>query len=94
MNFFIYLFVGLVSGWATTEITDGPRHHFLRNMIIGMIGALLGGYVFEILGLPYYNFWEAVGISMVGATVLLVMTKLVCRPQNNLVRPAAPRGKS
>ena len=81
MYFIMYILVGLVSGWVATEVSsvDHP-HQYFTNAVIGTIGSLLGGYVFEIIGLANYNIWEATGTAMVGATLFLFIVKLFSGP--------------
>ncbi len=78
MSLLMYLIVGLISGWVATEVcsTDHP-HHFFSNTIIGTIGSLLGGYIFEIIGFNNFNIWEATGTAMLGSTVFLIAVKFL-----------------
>ncbi len=82
MYFIIYVIVGLIAGWVATEVSSiyNP-HQFYSNVIIGTIGSLLGGYIFEILSLANFTIWVAIGMSMVGATLFLILVKLFSRPQ-------------
>ncbi len=89
MNLIVYTIVGIVAGWVATEVSPPTlHHHFLPNAIIGIIGSLLGGYSFEILGWTLFSFWEAAGTAVVGATVFLFIVKYLSRPQNSSsIRP-------
>ncbi len=90
MSFFVFLLVGIVGAWVTTELNSEMRHHFFHNAILGVIGSLIGGYSFEILGVTIFNFWEQIGTAMVGTTLVLFAVKLICRPDS--VGPIRTRG--
>ena len=84
MNIIMYIIVGLVAGWVVTELAPPEKHHhFFANAIIGIIGSMLGGYMFEILGLTNFSLWQGIGTAMLGAAVFLVAVKTLSRPQNN-----------
>ena len=79
----MYIIVGLVAGWVVTEFSPSHRHHqFFSNFVIGAIGALLGGYIFEILGLTSFSLWEGIGSSMLGSFVFLIVVKRLAMVRN------------
>jgi uncharacterized membrane protein YeaQ/YmgE (transglycosylase-associated protein family) len=70
------LLVGLVSGWIASILVRGSTRvrGCLAYMVVGMIGALLGGYLFDAIGL---NQVGSVVTATVGAIVLLVLLNIV-----------------
>ncbi len=50
-NFVIFLIVGALAGWISGLITKGKGFGLPGNMIVGIIGAFLGGFCFNLLGL-------------------------------------------
>ena len=79
MFFLWYLLIGLVAGWIASLIVKGSGSGMLVNLIVGIIGSMLGGWIFSLFG------WVAVGTfgslitSVVGAIVLLWIVSLVSR---------------
>ena len=77
MYFLWYLLIGLVAGWIAGLIVKGSGSGMLVNLIVGIIGSMLGGWI--LFG------WVAVGTfgslitSVVGAIVLLWIVSLVSR---------------
>ena len=57
MNFIIWLVVGGLIGWVASMImrTDGQQGIFL-NIIVGIVGAMLGGWLISpLVGVPTIN---------------------------------------
>ncbi len=84
MNFLIWLIVGGVVGWLASLImrTDAQQG-ILLNVIVGIVGALIGGWVISPMvgvasleeGLSIASFL----VSLVGAVVLLAVVNLFRR---------------
>ena len=89
MNLIIWLIVGGVIGWIASLImkTDAQQGLVL-NVIVGIVGALIGGWVISPLvgaGTVNQGDFSLAGllVSLVGAIILLFIV--------NLVRRRAPR---
>ena len=48
-----FLVVGLLAGWIAGRLTQGSGFGLLGNLIVGVIGAFVGGLLFWLLGLTY-----------------------------------------
>ena len=85
MNFIVWLIVGGLIGWVASLImkTDAQQGMFL-NIIVGIVGAFLGGWLISpLVGVGTINqnnfSIPAMLVSLVGAIVLLAIVKLVRR---------------
>jgi uncharacterized membrane protein YeaQ/YmgE (transglycosylase-associated protein family) len=84
MGIIIWLIVGGVVGWLASIImrTDGQQG-ILLNVIVGIVGALLAGFVVSpLLGIATINQGFSVGtflVSLVGAIILLAIVNLFRR---------------
>ena len=83
MNFIIWLIVGAIVGWVATSLM-GRRDGLLMNIIVGIVGAFVAGYVltpyFGISTINQNNFsLPALLVSVVGAIILLVVVSLFQR---------------
>ena len=47
----IFLAVGAVAGWLAGKIMKGGGSGLLGNMLVGVIGAVVGGFLFNLLGI-------------------------------------------
>ena len=50
MYFLWYLLIGLVAGWIASLIVKGSGSGMLVNLIVGVIGSMLGGWIFSLFG--------------------------------------------
>ncbi|HEU4689276.1 MAG TPA: GlsB/YeaQ/YmgE family stress response membrane protein [Vicinamibacterales bacterium] len=85
MNFIIWLVVGGVIGWIASLImkTDAQQGLFL-NVIVGIVGALLGGWLLSPLvgaGTLNQGDFSLMGllVSLAGAIILLFVVNLIRR---------------
>ena len=73
MSIVAWLIVGLIAGWLAEQIT-GRDHGLLTNLVVGLVGAFIGGFVFSsLLGFEYregLNFASII-VATVGAIILL-----------------------
>lgn len=71
-----FLLVGLVSGWIAAILVRGSlrMRGCLTYMVVGMLGAVVGGYVFRALGISQVG---QVVTATVGAIILLVVLRLL-----------------
>lgn len=65
-----FLLVGLIAGWAAERLM-GRDHGLVMNLIVGVVGAYLGAFIFSLLGLTSTGFIGALVTAIVGAVVLL-----------------------
>jgi uncharacterized membrane protein YeaQ/YmgE (transglycosylase-associated protein family) len=79
MDLLWFLLVGLIAGWLASAIVGGG-FGVVGDIVIGIVGAFLGGYLFRHFG------WSAGGgmlgsiiVATVGAIVLLLLLRLVRR---------------
>ena len=85
MNIIIWLMVGGVIGWVASLImrTDA-RQGLLLNVVVGIVGAVLGGWflspLFGVSTINQGNFSLAgLLVSLLGAVVLLAIVNLIRR---------------
>lgn len=75
-----WLIIGVVAGWLAEKVM-GRNHGLLTNLIVGVIGALLGGFISNnIFGTPVggFNFVTLI-VAFLGACLLLFLLGLVKR---------------
>jgi len=49
INFLGYIIVGVISGWISGEIVYGDGFGLLGNLVVGIIGAVLGGAIIKFI---------------------------------------------
>ena len=50
MNFVWFILIGIAAGWLAGQIMKGGGFGLLGDLIVGVIGALLGGFLFGLFG--------------------------------------------
>jgi uncharacterized membrane protein YeaQ/YmgE (transglycosylase-associated protein family) len=79
MDILSILVIGLIGGWLAGKISRGHGFGLLGNMVIGVVGALLGGFLFRIVGLAAYGLVAQLLMATFGAITLLFLIGLVRR---------------
>lgn len=78
MWFFLwYLLIGLVAGWIANLIVKGRGGSLVVNLIIGIVGSVLGGWIFSLFGLFAMGTAGSLITAIVGAIVLLWIVSLL-----------------
>ena len=75
----VLLIVGAIAGWAAGQIVKGYGFGLVGNIVVGVVGAFIGNWLF-----PQLELWGADMIGMIisavlGACILLVVIGLVRR---------------
>ena len=82
VNLILWIILGALAGWISSMVMGrDAQMGALANIIVGIIGALLGGFLFNLLGLPGdtgFNFWTLI-VATLGAIVLLFLIGIVRR---------------
>ena len=79
-TFLIWVAVGLIAGWLASAVVGGGLG-VVGDIVVGIVGAFLGGYIFRGLhvGAPFHGFASTIFVAFVGAVVLLLVIHLVRR---------------
>lgn len=79
MDILTWLIVGLVAGVLASFVV-GRGYGLLGDIVIGIIGAFLGGWLFRQMG--WHTFGGLAGtifVAFIGAVVLLLLLRLIRR---------------
>ena len=86
INFILWLVFGALVGWlASLVMRTDAQQGSLMNIIVGIVGAFIGGLVFSLLGLGGSNINSsdfslgALLVSFVGAVILLGIVNMFRR---------------
>ena len=74
----IWALIGIIAGWLASLVVGGGG--LLRNLIIGVIGAFVGGFVFSAAGwkLNLGNEWlEQIVIAAIGAIIVVILARVI-----------------
>jgi uncharacterized membrane protein YeaQ/YmgE (transglycosylase-associated protein family) len=81
MSIIAWLVLGVVAGFIASKIVNKSGEGLIRDLILGVVGAVVGGWVMEsfgnagVSGLNIYSFV----VAIVGAVVVLVVFHMIRR---------------
>jgi len=74
----IFLAIGAVAGWLAGLVTQGAGFGLLADIVVGIIGAAVGGWLFGALGISLVGgLFDVILTATAGAVVLLVVLGLI-----------------
>ncbi len=79
MGFLWFILIGIVAGFVAGTLMRGGGFGILVNLVVGIIGAVLGGWVFGLLGIHTTGIIGSLITATVGAIILLWIISLFKR---------------
>jgi uncharacterized membrane protein YeaQ/YmgE (transglycosylase-associated protein family) len=79
MHIFWFLLIGLAAGWLAGQIMGGGGFGLIGDLVVGVIGALLGGFLFNLFGLHATGLLGNLVMATVGAIVLIALLRVIKR---------------
>lgn len=77
MGVLVWILIGLIAGWLASRITGAPGG-LVRNLMVGLVGSLLGGFLFRKLGLMVVpDVWGELITATIGAVLLLFLWRAI-----------------
>lgn len=80
MGILSWIVVGLIAGWIAGMVMKGSGYGVIGNIIVGIVGALLGGYLSTLLfdgtNVSGINF-QSLLVATLGAIVLIFLIRLL-----------------
>lgn len=75
-----WIIVGVVAGWATGKIMKGGGYGFWLDLVLGIVGAMVGGFIARHLGLAasggiIYTILVAIGGSVLVVFIFRLLTR-------------------
>jgi uncharacterized membrane protein YeaQ/YmgE (transglycosylase-associated protein family) len=79
-TFLLWLVVGLIAGWLASAVVGGG-FGLIGDIVVGIVGAFIGGFLFRSLGLgtPFGGLAGSIFVAFIGAVVLLLCLRLLRR---------------
>jgi uncharacterized membrane protein YeaQ/YmgE (transglycosylase-associated protein family) len=81
MDMLWFLLIGIASGWLAGQFMKGSGFGLIGDLIVGVIGALLGGFLFSLFGLSANGLLGRLVTATVGAVVLIALLRFINRPR-------------
>ena len=72
-----WLVIGLIAGWLAGKIARGRGFGCIGDILLGLIGSVIGGWIFTKLGIVHANtFLFSLAAATVGAVLLVSIAHL------------------
>jgi len=75
MSILAWVVLGLIAGFIASKLYSGSGQGFLMDIVLGIVGAVLGGYLFTAIGatgITGFNLYSMF-VAVIGAVVLLAI---------------------
>ena len=77
MHWLWFLIIGVVAGWLSGKLMRGHGFGLVGDLVVGIRGALVGGFLFRFLGIVFFGLIGSLVSATVGAIVLLWLIRLL-----------------
>lgn len=75
-HFLWFLLVGLIAGWLAGKLTRGSGFGTVGNIVLGVLGSFVGGFVFDKIGFVAGGTLASIIVATVGAALLIYVVRL------------------
>lgn len=75
MSIIGWIILGLIAGFIASKIVDKTGQGFFMDLVLGIVGAIVGGFIFSALGIggiTGFNLYSMV-VAVIGAIVVLAI---------------------
>ena len=71
-----WVIIGLIAGWLAGKVSRGRGFGCIANVFLGLVGAVLGGWIFSQLGIVRFGFIYSLAAATLGAIILVAFARL------------------
>jgi uncharacterized membrane protein YeaQ/YmgE (transglycosylase-associated protein family) len=75
MSIIAWLILGLIAGFVASKIVNAQRQGIVLDIALGIIGALVGGFIFDAagkVGVTGFNAWSLL-VAIIGSIIVLLV---------------------
>jgi uncharacterized membrane protein YeaQ/YmgE (transglycosylase-associated protein family) len=72
-----YIIIGCLAGFCAGKLMKGGGFGFFMNLLLGLFGGALGGWIFSALGIEWGGILGQLGTAIIGAVVILYVASLL-----------------
>jgi uncharacterized membrane protein YeaQ/YmgE (transglycosylase-associated protein family) len=71
-----WIVIGLIAGWLAGKVSRGRGFGCIANILLGLVGAILGGWIFMKLGILGGGLIYSIAAATLGAVILVSIARL------------------
>lgn len=82
MSFLAWIVLGALAGWIGSLIVNRTGEGLLRDILLGIVGGIVGGWLFQAMGsagVTGFNAWSLF-VAVVGSVIVLMLYHAIARP--------------
>ena len=77
MGIIISLLLGCLAGFCAGKLMKGGGFGIIMNIVLGLFGGALGGWIFSLLGIQWGGLLGQLGTAIIGAVAILWVASLI-----------------
>ena len=77
MDIIFSLLLGCLAGFCAGKLMKGGGFGVIMNIVLGLFGGALGGWLFSLLGIQWGGLLGQLGTAIVGAVAILWIASLI-----------------
>ena len=75
-SFILWIIIGLIAGWIAGTVSRGRGFGCLADVVLGLVGAVIGGWIFQKLNIAMFGVFGSLAAATVGAILLVAVARL------------------
>jgi uncharacterized membrane protein YeaQ/YmgE (transglycosylase-associated protein family) len=80
MEFAWFILIGLVAGWLAGQLVKGGGFGVIGDIVVGVVGALIGGFLFRTMGVSAGGgLLGSIIVATLGAVIFIFILRLIKR---------------
>lgn len=81
-----WIIIGIIAGWITGKLMSGGGYGVIVDMIVGLLGALAGGFIMShVFGAASSGGWiYSIVVAVIGAVILTFLLRLITKGSSSL----------
>ena len=72
-----WIIVGLIAGFLAGKVMKGGGYGVLMDIVLGMLSAIVGGWLFGMLGISAGGLIGGILVAFIGAVILIWLTRML-----------------
>ncbi len=77
INLIWWILVGLIAGWTAGRIMKGGGYGIVMDIVLGIVGAVVGGWLMGLVGIYSGSFIGTIIIAIIGAVFLIWLSRML-----------------
>ena len=79
MSIVYWIISGVVAGWLTGLVMRGRGYGLIGDLVIGLLGSVMGGWLFGLFGLAPRIWAGEIIVAFIGGVVLVCIVRILRR---------------